>query len=140
MAIQHIEIGQEFDFPVARVFAFLSEHENLAAVFKPARIKRLSDGQDARNGVGSSRELRILLASPFVETITAYRENELIEYRITQGSPLKNHKGAMRFRPMGTGTHLHYSIEFEGRLPLVGALIKPGLEAAIRRGLKGMRC
>ena len=140
MGQQRIEIDMDFDIPVDRLFAFLSEHENLEAIFKPARIKRLTDGQGARNGVGSSRELRILLTSPFVETVTAYRENELIEYRITQGSPLKNHKGAMFFRPKPQGAHMHYSIVFEGKLPFVGALIKPGLEMAIRRGLKALRC
>jgi hypothetical protein len=67
--------------------------------------------------VGSSRALRILLTSPFVETVTAYWENELIEYRITQGSPLKNHLGAMRFRPTAKGSHMRYSIVFEGKYP-----------------------
>ncbi len=140
MGLQHIEIDMDFDIPVGRLFAYLSEHENLEAIFKPARIKRLSDGQGARNGVGSSRELRVLLTSPFVETVTAYRENELIEYRITQGSPLKNHQGAMRFSPTAKGSHMRYSIVFEGKYPLVGALIRPGLEMAISRGLKALRC
>lgn len=140
MGQQHIEIDMDFDIPVGRLFAYLSEHENLASIFKPAKIKRLSDGQDARNGVGSSRQLRILMASPFTETVTAYRENELIEYRITRGSPLKNHQGAMRFRPTTNGSHLRYSIVFEGKYPLVAALIRPGLELAIRRGLKALRC
>jgi hypothetical protein len=140
MGQQRIEIQQDFDIPVARLFAHLSEHENLAAIFKPARIKRLSNGQGARNGVGSSRELRILIGPPFVETVTAYRENELIEYRVTQGSPLKNHLGSMRFAPRGQGSRLHYTIDFEGRYPLVAEVIKPGLELAIRRGLKTLRC
>jgi hypothetical protein len=140
MGQQRIEIQQDFDIPIARLFAYLSEHENLAAIFKPARIKRLSNGQGARNGVGSSRELRILIAPPFVETVTAYRENELIEYRVTRGSPLKNHLGSMRFAPQGQGSRLHYTIEFEGAYPLVAEVIKPGLELAIRRGLKTLRC
>lgn len=140
MGQQRIEINQEFDIPVERVFAYLGEHENLARVFSPARVKRIRSGEGARNGVGSARELRILAGPPFVETVTAYKENELIEYRITHGSPLKNHRGTMRFSRTPQGTSLHYTVVFEGKLPLVGALIKPGLEMAMRRGLKHLRC
>lgn len=139
MGWRHIEIVKDFQIPVERLFAYLGEHENLEAIFAPARIRRLSDGQGARNGVGSAREMRILLAPPFVETVTAYRENELIEYRITRGSPLKNHRGVMRFTAIPGGTRLHYTIEFEGKLPLVAEVVKPVLEQAIRRGLNKLR-
>lgn len=139
MGWRHIEIVKDFQIPVERLFAYLGEHENLEAIFAPARIRRLSDGQGARNGVGSAREMRILLAPPFVETVTAYRENELIEYRITRGSPLKNHRGVMRFTAIPGGTRLHYTIEFEGKLPLVAEVVKPVLERAIRRGLNRLR-
>lgn len=139
MGQQRIEIVQEFSAPVDRLFAYLGEHENLAAIFAPAKIKRISDGQGVRNGVGSAREMRILVGPAFVETVTAYKENELIEYRITRGSPLKNHHGVMRFYPTASGgSRLHYTIVFEGKFPLVASIIKPGLEMGIRRGLKGL--
>lgn len=139
MGQQRIEIEQEFSVPVDRLFTYLGEHENLEAIFAPARITRISDGQGARNGVGSARQLRILGGPALVETVTAYKENELIEYRITKGSPLKNHHGVMHFYPMTNGgSRLHYTIVFEGKFPLIGALIKPALEMGIRRGLKGL--
>lgn len=136
MGQQRIHVIQEFAAPVSRVFAYLSEHENLEAVFAPARIQRIQNGQGARNGIGSVRELRILVGPPFRETVTAFKESELIEYRVTQGSPLKNHLGVMRFAPTPQGgTRLDYTITFEGKFPLVAALIRPPLELAIRRGL-----
>lgn len=139
MGWRHIEIIKDFNIPVEKLFAYLGEHENLAALFAPAKIKRLSDGQGARNGVGSARELRILLAPPFVETVTVYQPNELIEYRITKGSPLKNHHGVMRFTSIPGGTRLHYTIEFEGKLPLVAEIVQPLLKQAINRGLNGLK-
>lgn len=139
MGWRHIEIVRDFPVPVERLFAYLGEHENLERIFAPARVRRLSDGQGARNGVGSAREMRLPLAPSFVETVTDYRENEFIEYRITRGSPLKNHRGAMRFYRIPGGTRLHYTIEFEGRFPLVAELVKPLLEDGIRRGLKKIR-
>lgn len=140
MAQQRIEVEQSFVFPVERVFAYLSEHENLAPLFG-AKVRRLNDGQTCRNGLGSARELRVSVLPPFVETVTDYRENELIEYRITRGSPLKNHVGTMRFSATpGGGSRLHYTIVFDGRLPLVAGLIKPGLEKSVRQGLTDLRC
>lgn len=133
---QRIEIVQEFRLPVERLFAYLEEHENLETIFKPARITRVRSGDTERNGVGSTRSLRILLAPPFEETVTGYKANELIEYRITKGSPLKNHHGVMRFSALPAGSRLHYTIEFEGKLPLIATFVKIGLERSIRNGLK----
>lgn len=137
--MQRIDIHQDFPISVDNLFAYLGEHENLETIFHPTKIRRLSDGQGARNGVGSAREMRALGGPAFVETVTAYRENELIEYRITKGSPLKNHLGVMRFSATPTGSHLHYTIEFEGKLPLIAPLIRAVLERGIRKGLSKIR-
>ena len=137
---QRIEVRHEFPIPVNRLFAYLAEHENLAVIFAPAKIKRINDGKDSRNGVGSARELRMGVAPAFVETVTAYEENELIEYRITRGSPLKNHHGVMRFsKTADGGSRLDYSIVFEAKFPPLGPLIKMGLERGVRKGLDGLR-
>jgi len=61
---RHIEIIKDFPIPVNRLFAFLGEHENLGVIFAPAKVRRISDGQGARNGVGSAREMRIGRARP----------------------------------------------------------------------------
>lgn len=139
MGHQRIEITKDFPYPVEKVFAYLGEHENLGVIFAPASIRRISDGQGARNGVGSAREMRILVGPSFVETVTAYQENALIEYRITRGSPLKDHKGVMRFQSTPGGCRLHYTIEFAGKLPLVAEIVKPVLENGIRKGLAKIR-
>ena len=61
-------------------------------------MTRISDGKDARNGVGSARKMSIPLTPSFVETNLVYKENELIEYAITSGiSPIKGHRGVMKF-------------------------------------------
>lgn len=138
MGQQRIEIVQEFALPVEKLFSYLSEHENLAAIFAPAKVTRVRNGDSSRNGVGSVRSLRILVGPPFEETVTAFKENELIEYRITKGGPLKNHHGVMKFYPFNGGSRLHYTIVFEGKLPVIASLIKPPLESSIRKGLKGI--
>lgn len=134
--MQTIVIEHDFNSPVDRVYAFLAEHENLTALF-PAKITRVKDGDDGtRNGVGSVRSLRIAVLPPFEETVTQAVENELIEYRITKGSPLKNHRGQMKFssRPDG-GSHLRYEISFGAKVPGLDVVVAKALGRDIKKGL-----
>lgn len=133
--MQRIEITQDFALPVERVYAYVSEHENLGPLFG-ASIERVRDGETTRNGVGSVRRLKVGPLPPFEETVTKAVPNELIEYRITQGGILKNHRGVMRFAPKGTGSTLTYVIEFDGKVPGTGSLIAKSLERNVRGGLK----
>jgi uncharacterized protein YndB with AHSA1/START domain len=138
--MQRIEISKTFPFSVDKLFDFLSDHENLELIFAPAKIKRIKDGQDSPNGVGSTRKMQILIAPPFEETVTKVVPKERIEYTITKGSPLKHHKGIMRFSEAANGgSQLDYTIEFEGKLPLIGPIIKAGLGQGIRRGLNKLK-
>jgi uncharacterized protein YndB with AHSA1/START domain len=132
-----VVIDHDFRKPVDRVFAYLSEHENLAIVFAPMRVERLSDGTDGtRNGVGSARRMSMFGALPFVETTTKVVPNELIEYRITEGSPLSHHFGRMVFtKNPGGGAHLHYEIELASKVPGLAAGVKAALNNAVARGL-----
>ena len=134
--MQRVIVDYDFQVPVERSFAYLAEHENLADVFG-AKIRRLKDGDDGnRNGVGSVRELRIGPGPPFEETVTEVVPNELIRYEITKGSPLKGHRGEMRFTPNPDGgSHLHYEISFAGKLPGIAPIVAAGLKRNIPKGL-----
>jgi uncharacterized membrane protein len=132
--MQRIEIDYHFSLPVDRVYDYLSEHENLGPVFG-AKIARVCDGDTSRNGVGSVRQLRIGMLPPFEETVVKVVPNERIDYRITKGSPLRNHHGSMRFAAAGAGSRLNYVIEFGAVVPGLDRVIKPGLERTIRKGL-----
>ena len=135
--MHRVHIQQEFRRPVSDIFAHLAEHENLERVFG-ANVRRVKDGDDGhRNGVGSVRSLRVGPGPWFDETVTEYVPHELIRYRISRGSPLKNHEGVMRFssRP-GGGSHLDYVIDFDGKLPGVGPVVKAMLDRNISRALQ----
>ncbi len=132
--MQRIEIDHDFTKPVERVYAHLAEHENLGPLLG-AQVTRMRDGDAERNGVGSVRALRVAVFPPFEETVTEAVENELIRYRITKGSPLRDHHGEMRFTPQGTGTHLRYVIEFGAAVPGLDRLVKLKLERSIRATL-----
>lgn len=134
--MQRVRVTQEFPQPVEEVFAYLSEQENLEPLFG-AKIKRLSDGSDGtRNGAGASRELRVGPLPGFVETNVEVVPNELIRYRITKGGILKQHEGVMRFARLSSGSRLDYTIDFDGKAPGVGPLVKAMLTRNISTALR----
>jgi uncharacterized protein YndB with AHSA1/START domain len=141
MARAHwVEVDADFTAPPERVFDHLSEHENLAAVFG-AKITRLADGTDGhRNGVGSRRRLVVGPGvPPFEETVTAFEPYSLIEYRITEGSPMKDHVGIMRFSPNPDGgTHLNYRIRLQSSIPGLALIVKTQLTGSVTKGMKAV--
>jgi len=133
--MQRLTFHKDFDLPPEQVFPYFAEHENLGPMFG-AKITRLSDGDDgSRNGVGSCRRLQAGPAPAFEETITAFEPDQLIDYRITKGSPLKNHLGELRFTPAGGGSHLEWRISFSTAVPGFDRLLAEVLKRRISQGL-----
>jgi hypothetical protein len=133
--MQRVHVTQDFPQPVEELFGYLSEQENLEPLFG-AKIKRLTDGADGtRNGTGASRELRVGPLPGFVETNTEVIPNELVRYRITKGGVLKHHEGVMRFSRQGSGSRLDYTIDFDGKAPGIGPLVKAMLQRNITNAL-----
>lgn len=128
---------RDFDQPVERVFAYLSEHENLGAIF-PMRVERVRDGQNGeRNGVGSVRRLSFRGVMPFEETVTAVEPNRRIEYKITKGTPLRGHRGEMLFSERdGGGTHLRYEIVFGAKVPGADRVVAASLQRSVSKGME----
>lgn len=133
-----VHIERDFSAPVEQVFSYLAEHENLENLFG-AKVKRVRDGETERNGVGSRREMRIGILPSFDETVTQFVPNELIEYKITRGTPLDGHIGTMRFSPTADGgTHLDYRIRFASKLPGVAGLVAKGVGRNVEKGLRAV--
>lgn len=132
-----IEIREVVDLPVGLAFERLADHNRLGAILGlPCR--RTRDGDTEVNGVGSVRTLGFWPLD-FDETVTACDPGQRIDYRITRGSPLRNHRGSVRFAPAGRGTEVNWSIHYQMRLPLIGAVLKQVLSVGIRRGLRKLK-
>jgi uncharacterized protein YndB with AHSA1/START domain len=134
--VQRVLTERDFDQPPERVFAYLSEHENMGALF-PVRVERVRDGENGeRNGVGSVRRLSFAGLLPFEETVTAVEPNRRIEYRITKGSPMRDHRGEMLFSERDGGrSHLRYEIAFRSPVPGLAQAVAASLRRSIRKGL-----
>ena len=133
--MQTVHVTQDFPQPVEQVFEYLAEHENLAPVFG-AKIRRLNDGTDGtRNGTGSAREMRVGPLPRFVETNVEVVTNELIRYRITKGGILKDHEGVLRFTSRADGSHLDWTITFNGKAPGIAPIVKAKLTRDVSRAM-----
>lgn len=130
---QVIQINQDFPAPASTVFATLGDHEKLGKIIG-VKISRIKNGIGNVNGKGSVRKLHLL--PPIEETVTAHTENELIEYTVSNWTPIKNHYGTLKFSENNGVTHLDYKIVFESRIPLIGGVIKKALGTGLIKGMK----
>lgn len=131
-----VEVTHTYASDPATVFEALSEHENLATVFAPAKVTRLRGGDTSRNGVGSVRRLKIGPLPAFEETTTVAEPNTLIEYRISKGTPLNHHRGIQRLTPTDDGgTRLDYTIELGALVPGLAHVVAAALTQTIKKGL-----
>lgn len=132
---ERVHVTHTFSSEPSVVFAKLSEHENLGPVFG-AKITRVKDGEASRNGVGSTRRLKIGPLAGFEETTTVSEPDTLIEYKITKGGPLRGHWGIQRLTPTADGgTLLDYTIGFDAPVPGMAALVGKILTRTISKGL-----
>lgn len=136
-ATQTVHVERDFSAPVERVFAYLSDHDNLGVLFAPLRVERIRDGEDGQpNGVGSARRLSLWGLLPLEETVVVAAPNQRIEYEITKGSPMRDHHGTMAFSstPSG-GSHLDYTIVFGSAVPGLAPLAAANARRSITKGL-----
>lgn len=142
MAKQHIDVIQEFKAPVDIIFSELTDHEKFGKLLK-AKITRVVDSQgDNPNGLGSVRKITPVPLADFEETVVTFESNKVMEYTVSQGSPIKNHIGRMEFSavPEADGREscrVRYTIEFEPRLPIpfLGGFLKKAIETPVKKGL-----
>ncbi|MDX1496509.1 MAG: SRPBCC family protein [Salinisphaeraceae bacterium] len=135
MSEHKIVVNQQFEQPVEEVYALLSDHNKLSKVFL-IPVRRIEDGEDSPNGVGSVRRLGL---GPVAveETVTAAEPNAFIEYRITRnGGPIQNHRGRLDFKSQDQGTQVQWTIQFEAPTAIIGGGIRAVLENGVRQGLK----
>ena len=131
-----VELHLDFPYPVAKVFADLSDHDNLGRILG-APMKHIKDGrgEGGKSGLGSMRRIGPRLGG-LEETIVTYEKDRLIEYRVTKGVGVKNHLGRLVFKETPSGTHLDYVITFDNTIPCTGGLIRGLLQTSISKGLR----
>jgi len=135
MAQQVITVKQNFKAPAETVFSVLSDHNRLSEVFG-APVKRIKDGADSPNGVGSVRRMG---PGPIAtqETVTAIESNKSIDYVISRfGGPIVNHQGRLEFADTDGGSSVTWVIQFDTVPKLLGKPLNAVLSLVIGKGLQ----
>jgi uncharacterized protein YndB with AHSA1/START domain len=138
---QHILIEKEYSLPIEEVFNQVTDHENFGRLIGTKILRTTDSTSEYVNGEGSVRRIHIFPLPSFEETVTAFKNNEYFEYKITQGSPIKNHIGKLSFSTEGETTRLKYTIDFDVKIPLpgFGQILKTVLQKQISEGLDRVR-
>jgi hypothetical protein len=134
--VMKIKIEHKYDAPISTVFNKLEDHVEFGKMFN-LDVKRIKDGNQNANGVGSVRRVPSLFNTFYDETILDYKLNEMIVYSVTNGSPVKNHRGVISFNNLGNGTLVTWNIEFESKYPIPysGLYIMKKIEEGLIWGL-----
>ncbi len=118
MPSQEFVLSCEIQAPTEKVFDFFADHECFGRIWS-GTTRRIADGVDGINGVGSKRRIHLGPYS-FDETTLTCQRPELIEYTSSRNSPLRNHKGRIEIHADGDGSRIHYTIGFDPRIPGTG--------------------
>ncbi len=105
--------------PVEHVWSILSDHEGMSAWAPGLKVRLEEEGAEERNGVGAVR--RIDLPGPLpaiVEEITEFEPDVRLGYRAVSGVPLRNYRGDVELKRLGSGTEIVYTVSADHRLPL----------------------
>ena len=132
--MQQLHIVENVDLSAEAMFARLADHENLGKVLG-VPVRRSRDGEGDVNGRASVRTLGFWPLY-FDETITAFDPPRRIEYSITRGSPLRNHRAVILLSPNGSGTEVRWSIDFDTAIPFAGGLIRTLMRIALTQGIR----
>lgn len=137
MKIHEIKLYQEFDAPIEQVWEAFNDHSTFGKMMGQ-KMLRIVDSSDPNNinGLGSVRALSLPMV-PFEETIMKSEKPNLIEYKISKGTPLHHHYGKMQFKSLPEGrSAINYTIELGSKIPLVGVIVKAALNKGIADGLR----
>jgi uncharacterized protein YndB with AHSA1/START domain len=129
--VQDIEIRAEIPASPVAVWKVLEDHAGYAkwAGFHEAVVRQ--PGDPPPNGLGAIRVLR-RSGVAIEEEITAYEPPRRLEYSLTAGLPVRDHRAEILREPTASGTALVWRTRFRPLVPGTGSLLRRLLERSLR--------
>jgi len=123
--------------PPAEVWRRLADHERMSKWMPVREVVRRRPGAPDPDGLGAVRTVK---AGGFVfdEEIVGWKPGERLEYRLTGGAPLREHRGVVRLIADGAGTRVVWSVAFRPAIPGTGGLVERELRRLLEGGLCGL--
>jgi uncharacterized protein YndB with AHSA1/START domain len=123
--------------PPARVWRILSDHERMPKWMPVREVVRRRPGTPDPDGVGAVRTIKSG-GLVFDEEIVGWKPGERLEYRVTAGAPLRDHRGVVRLAAEGDGTRLVWTVGFRPWIPGTGPLVERAVRRLLEGGVRGL--
>jgi hypothetical protein len=117
--------------PPAAVWALLADATTWSEWGPWDEAGRDRDGAPTPDGVGAVRRFRRGRTTS-IEEVTELDAPFKLGYRLLSGLPVRDYRAEVTLVGEGDGTRIRWRSEFDGRYPLVGALLRPALARFIR--------
>ena len=127
--MQSFELRKEVPAPPEQVWEVVIDHKGWAdwAGIKEAVLR--CQGHPPPNGLGAIRVFRAK-GLAIEEEIVGFEPPRRMEYRLTAGAPVRDHRGEVRLEPCDAGTLVIWKVEFRPLIPGTGG----------PRRIRGLRC
>jgi carbon monoxide dehydrogenase subunit G len=118
------ELDEHIAAPIETVWAVLSDHRGYAAWAGVDSSVLECEGGDDPDGVGAVRHLRKGPIS-IREEVVAFERLRSFAYTVVGGPPVRDYLGVVTLSEAGSGTRVHWTVRFEPKIPLAGAIMRP---------------
>ena len=119
------------------VWRWLADHEGMPRWLPVREVVRRRDGAPEPDGLGAVRTIKSG-GLVFDEEIVEWKPGERLEYRVTGGAPLRDHRGVVRLTAEGDGTRLVWNVGFRPWIPGTGFLVEWQVRSLLETGLRGL--
>jgi uncharacterized protein YndB with AHSA1/START domain len=135
-----IEVAREILIaaPRNRVWEILADHEGMTEWFPAREVILRRRGAPDPNGVGAVRVAR-LLGFAVEEWITAFKPEERMEYGLTAGAPVRDHRAEVVLSTVDGETRVTWSVALRPKIPATRWLLERALSGVLRDALAGLK-
>lgn len=124
--------------PRRRVWEILTDHEGMTEWFPAREVILTQRGAPDPNGAGAIRVAR-LRGLAIEEWITAFKPEERMEYGLTAGAPVRDHRGEVVLSTAEGGTRVTWSVALRPTIPGTRWLFERVLCGLLRDALAGLK-
>jgi len=124
-----------------RIWEILTDHEGMPRWFPAREVIRRRPGTPDPNGVDA---VRVVRASGLAieERVTAFEPGKRMEYVVTGGVPLRDHRGVVVLEAGDSDDEssvVRWSVELRPLIPGTGWILRRATDGLIKDGLDGLR-
>jgi uncharacterized protein YndB with AHSA1/START domain len=132
-----VRVAARIEAPPAAVWRLLADHEGMPCWLPVREVVRRRPGAPDPDGLGAVRTVKSG-GLVFDEEIVGWKPGERLEYRVTAGAPLREHRGVVRLAAEEATTRLVWTVGFRPLVPGTGRLVERQVRTLLEAGVQGL--